>query len=359
VSATPHLPPSTVAQLEARLGANWPNLTEARTLSQQVRVQLTTELAGIDSADTSIVVSGSLARDEFTRGSNIDWTLLIDGIADPSHQELLDRIMPIIARHAGKDPGREGTFGEMAFSHHLVHQIGGEDDTNRNTTRRLLLLLESSAVGRPEAYDRVVNNVLQRYISEDDGFTDRSARFHVPRFLQNDFARYWRTVAVDFAYKRRRRSGSGAAMRNLKLRMSRKLLYVSGLLTCFSCELKLATRSDRSPCAKVATTPECVACLRESMRRSPLEILATVVLAFEHLRETGRTLFDAYDGFLGMLSDKATRDCLEKLPAHPGSNDPLWARARSLSHQFRDGLIELFFDQESGLADLTRIYGVF
>lgn len=152
MNVTPHLLPSAVAQLEARLGANWPNLTEARALSQQVRAQLTTELAGIDSADTSIVISGSLARDEFTRGSDIDWTLLIDGIADPSHQELLDRIRPIIRRHAAKDPGKERTFGEMAFSHHLVHQIGGEDDTNRNTTRRLLLLLESSAVGRPEAY---------------------------------------------------------------------------------------------------------------------------------------------------------------------------------------------------------------
>jgi hypothetical protein len=95
------------------------------------------------------------------------------------------------------------------------------------------------------------------------------------------------------------------------------------------------------------------------MRRSPLEILATVVLAFGHLRDTGRALFDAYDGFLGMLSDKGTRGSLEELPAHPGSDDPVWARARSVSHQFRDGLLELFFDRESGLAELTRIYRVF
>jgi hypothetical protein len=95
------------------------------------------------------------------------------------------------------------------------------------------------------------------------------------------------------------------------------------------------------------------------MRRSPLEILATVVLAFEHLRDTGRTLFDAYDGFLGMLTDKETRDYLERLPAHPGSDDPVWAQARLLSHRFRDGLLNLFFDRESRLAELTRIYGVF
>ncbi|HXN47970.1 MAG TPA: nucleotidyltransferase domain-containing protein, partial [Bryobacteraceae bacterium] len=121
---------SAVAQLEDRIGANWPSLRAARSLAESTRALLRSELAGIDSDDTSIVISGSLARDEFTGGSDIDWTLLIDGFADPNHQELLERIRPIIRKHAAKDPGRERTFGKMAFSHQLVHEIGGEDDTN-------------------------------------------------------------------------------------------------------------------------------------------------------------------------------------------------------------------------------------
>jgi len=40
--------------------------------------------AALDSEDTSIVVSGSLARDEYTAGSDIDWTLLVDGSVDQS-----------------------------------------------------------------------------------------------------------------------------------------------------------------------------------------------------------------------------------------------------------------------------------
>src|SRR5688572_14420087 len=58
----------------------------------------------------------------------------------------------------------------MIFSHDLIHQIGGEDDTNRNTTRRLLLLLESAPVGREDAYHRVFRNILNRYLLEDRGF---------------------------------------------------------------------------------------------------------------------------------------------------------------------------------------------
>jgi hypothetical protein len=35
-----------------------------------------------------------------------------------------------IAMLAAKPTGREGTFGKMVFSHDLIHQIGGDDDTN-------------------------------------------------------------------------------------------------------------------------------------------------------------------------------------------------------------------------------------
>jgi predicted nucleotidyltransferase len=350
---------SPVQALETRVNAQWKSITQARELSAQTRSKLRPVLAGLDSEDSSVVVSGSLARGEFTPGSDIDWTLLIDGQADPNVVEVLPRIEKIVSGVAEKSPGREGTFGTMAFSHDLIHQIGGEDDTNRNTTRRILLLLESSPIGRPDAYERVLKSILQRYINEDDGFRRGSGKYHVPRFLQNDFARYWRTMAVDFAYKRRSRFGKGAAMRNFKLRMSRKLIYVSGLLACFSCQLNLNSRPRLFPCPAPVGSPECVACLRDFLRLTPLEILATTLLAFPHLDATARRLFDAYDEFLGMLADKATRKYLESLPPEPVSQDRTWDAARHVTHDFRDGLLEMFFDEKSQLYNLTRMYGVF
>jgi len=351
--------PTPVQRLEAKLNARWKNITDARELSVRTRSKLRQDLAGLDSDDSSIVISGSLARDEFTSGSDIDWTLLIDGQADPNIIDVLPRIQEIVGRAAKKPPGREGTFGTMAFSHDLIHQIGGEDDTNRNTTRRILLLLESSAVGRPDAYERVIKSVLRRYINEDDGFRRGSGKYHVPRFLQNDFARYWRTMAVDFAYKRRSRFGDGAAMRNFKLRMSRKLIYVSGFLTCFSCELQLNVSPRLFPCPAPSGSPECVACLRDFLRLTPLEILATTLLSFPHLEPTALSLFNSYDRFLGLLADQQTRDHLEKLPSDSDPSDSTWAEARRITHQFRDALLELFFDEKSRLYDLTKMYGVF
>lgn len=142
---------SKLTQLQQRLGINWRHIDAARSRAQAKREELRTSLKRIDSEDTSVVVFGSLARDEFTPGSDIDWTLLVDGSADPIHLQLARKIDEMISNAASKRPGREGTFGSLSFSHELVHRIGGEDDTNRNTTRRILLLLESKVVGRPEA----------------------------------------------------------------------------------------------------------------------------------------------------------------------------------------------------------------
>lgn len=158
-----------VEQLEKRLGVEWAHLRKARDLAQTKRLELRHGLAHLDSEDTSIVVSGSLARDEFTKGSDVDWTLLIDGQSDPGHYALTKKISDVVQSMATKGVGQEGTFGTMVFSHDLVHQIGGEDDTNRNTTRRLLLLLEPHVVGREDAYRNVVRNVLNRYLLEDRG----------------------------------------------------------------------------------------------------------------------------------------------------------------------------------------------
>jgi predicted nucleotidyltransferase len=358
VDLIPEQRESKITLLERRLDAAWSNIRQAETYSQEKRAELRSAFERVDSEDTSIVVFGSLARNEFTPGSDIDWTLLVDGSADPQHLELAHYAENVISDAAAKSPGREGIFGSLSFSHNLIHQIGGEDDTNRNTTRRILLLLESCPVGRPEAYERVVRNVLQRYLSEDRGFLNRSARFHVPRFLLNDFARYWRTVAVDFAYKQRARFGQGAAMRNIKLRMSRKLIYVSGLLTCFNCHLGLGETNSLA-CRTPAGSPECIECLMESLKRTPLEVLASTLYEIEHIDETARRLFDSYDEFLGILADPQSRDHLEKLEADPGETDKIFQQARELSHLFRDGLLELFFDDKSGMYELTRMYGVF
>jgi UTP:GlnB (protein PII) uridylyltransferase len=62
--------------LENRTGSNWRHLRLARETSELESAEITAALDTFPTADACIVVVGSLARKEFTPGSDVDWTLL-------------------------------------------------------------------------------------------------------------------------------------------------------------------------------------------------------------------------------------------------------------------------------------------
>lgn len=208
-----------------------------------------------------------------------------------------------------------------------------------------------------EAYRRVLEQVLHRYIDEDlVSATD--SPYRVPRFLLNDVVRYWRTVAVDFAHKRRARRGTGWALRTVKLRLSRKLMYAAGLLSCYSCRLELASpeRPSRGP----ADVHRVVEHLVARVGTTPLDIMARTVLSyFGELSGAGRQLFSAYDDFLAMLDDEVTRGHLESLRPRESDADERYSRAREIGTRFQDALTEIFLVRDTPVRDLTIRYGVF
>src|SRR5437660_1841267 len=125
-----------------------PPMPQARADAKRIREELdsllTQELGKYASEDTSLVVFGSLARGEWTSGSDLDWTYLIDGQANSDHLRIVQQIQSLLQQKQNKKkfrpPGPTGTFGNMAFSHDIIHQIGGQSDSNKNTTWRILLL---------------------------------------------------------------------------------------------------------------------------------------------------------------------------------------------------------------------------
>jgi predicted nucleotidyltransferase len=350
-------PPTEVERLRRKLRASWPAIYAARRNAHEKTERLREGLAGILPSDMSFVVFGSLARGEFTRKSDLDWTLLVDGAADPGHHETEIAVRRRLAALRFRSPGPAGTFGGLTMSHDLIHKIGGDDDTNRNTTQRILLLLESTPIGDSLRYASVVRNVLRRYI-EEDVLSPEDSPYRVPRFLHNDVSRYWRTMAVDFAHKRRLRAGSGWALRTIKLRMSRKLMYAAGLLSCYSCSTDLA--GERKDIDVKLQTARVVTHLEGLVRKTPLDIVAGVVLQyFGQLSVAARELFGAYDEFLALLNDPARRRHLDRLPAEGSDHDEVYRHAKGAATRFQDALTQMFFDSETPLPRLTRRYGVF
>jgi len=350
---------SALAELETRLGADWRNLLQAHKNAEETLETFTEAVKDVTTSDASIIVFGSLARFELTPGSDIDWTLLLDGPSDPRHHHVSRKIASAVRTLVDKDVGREGTFGSLVSSHDLVNYIGGEGDTNSNTTRRNLLLLESRCIGNDDAYNRVKRNLLQRYLSEDSGLWRREVTNKLPHFLLNDMARYWRTMTVDYAYKERTRGGAGIPLRNIKLGLSRKLIYVSGLLACYTCHLNFEDAMGREKFYSQQNTAGLVAKLHETLKMYPLELIASVLSKFPQHSSATKQLFDTYDRFVGMLLDENTRSGLEKLHSDNCANDATYQEARTLRREFQHALSTIFLEKTSLLGEFTIRYGVF
>jgi hypothetical protein len=121
-------------------------------------------------------VTGSFGRAEFTDGSDADWLLLVDGPSDPEHAILAHEIERRVLEIVPKEVGPTGTFGSIVASHELVHYIAGTHDTNENLTRRVLLLSESHALTNALVRERVIRNILARYVLHDRSVRSKSGR---------------------------------------------------------------------------------------------------------------------------------------------------------------------------------------
>jgi len=351
-------PDDPITLLESRVGRQWTAIDRARRQAIQTSISIEKTLRGLSSTDASIVVFGSLARREWTKKSDVDWTLLIDGQADPQHLQIAQKVARRLDEARFNPPGTTGIFGNMTFSHDLVQKIGGREDTNENTTRRVLLLQESAAFGKSDAYERVVRLLLSRYLKEDYGLRFGTRKYKVPRFLLNDIVRYWRTVTVDFVEKQRGQAGQGWGLRNAKLRVSRKLIFATGMLSCFSCHL-LSSPDVKQELKTQNSTVAMEEYLRHFIVKKPLEILATFLLELKIDKRTAVKLFSAYNSFLNLIDDTSKREHLKKLLPQNIRGDIVFNEVRGYSHEFQDGLTELFFKKHQELQKLSIFYGVF
>lgn len=346
--------------LRSRAGSDWPAIRKAYQDTLLRRDHLSALFRKRDSPDTTLSVFGSVARQEVTSGSDLDWILLIDGQPIPEHKHQERQIEKTLSDANYTEPGKSGVFGKMVGSHDLVHNIGGEDDLNSNTTRRVLLLLESMPIGAREAYDRVRLQILRRYLEDDRGLRYSSGPVRIPRFLLNDLTRYWRTVTVDFVYKQRAEDKKWA-IRNAKLRMSRKLVFAAGLLRCFFCyldpEAEDARRSLQGPARDLSPL---TAYMEQQLAFTPIELVAQACLLPGVRDETIRDVFDSYDRFLAILDDESKRLELQRAHNHEDLRaSPVWDEVRSVSGPFHEGLVSLFLNDNAGLRELTMKYGLF
>lgn len=286
-------------------------------------------------SDAGVVLFGSWGRQELTNHSDSDWAVLVDGVERQEVRPPAALVKEILGGEERK-PGAQGVFGCTIFGQNLVRRIGLDDDDNKNLTRRVLLLLESVPVLNEGAVSRCWNAVLEGYLD------DSVKGYRPPRFLLNDVIRYWRTICVDFVGKERAQAGQKWALRNLKLRLSRKALFAGGLLPALLCHRYAAADMERF--------------LVETLGQPSIDRLAWAFLELD-APDAGVRAIGAYDRFIGMLDNREAREELERIPRDEANDSDIFVEGKKLGADFQQGLLALLF--ETSLEPLVREYGIF
>lgn len=333
-------PRGSLERLQEAAGAPFAHLGDAAAYTaRELEAKVAALAEGGLSADISIVVFGSWARNELTEGSDDDWAVLVGReFADYDHDVV--RAMALAQDHLGGDerrPGSQAVFGVPFDIDGLVTNVGLDADTNRNLTRRMLLLLESRELAG-SIHTGSWSAILDRYLR----FGIKNNR--PPRFLLNDLVRYWRTICVDFEGKHRDTGGADPkwVTRNAKLRTSRKLLFAGGLIPILLCHLRQEDEMARFLTSWLTATPS--------------DRLAAAFLHYDAIDEGVRT-FAAYDRWIAIMQDSVKRAELKELRAATRDGSELWQEIRSIGEELQRGLNVLLFD--TPLSRLAPQYAIF
>jgi hypothetical protein len=165
-------------------------------------------------------------------------------------------------------------------------------------------------------------------------------------------------MASDYPAKMWERRREGWGLRNVKLRFSRKLIFIAGLLACFSFEWDPPADASEIRADRERLLPYLRDHIRLHLNQTPLDLLASAALTSSD-DSTSRRVFDAYDQFLGILADPAKRSELESLAIEDTLDSSVWNEAHEASGNFRNGIQTMFLMNDGHLKDLTLRYGVF
>ena len=154
-------------------------------------------------------------------------------------------------------------------------------------------------------------------------------------------------MCVDFAYKHREYKGKGWALRNIKLGMARRLIFLKGLLMCFK---MYQTQYDRSRVKEEL----CSLALQK-----PLDLLVLILQEEGVSYDSIDILLSSYESYLEFLNDEEKRLHLKQISMSDAYEDPIFKEARLNSNRFRDTVHRIFINGNNKISEFTLKYAVF
>lgn len=240
-------------------------------------------------SDLTIFVSGSYARLEASKYSDIDLFFIqhgmIDRIASPniSTLRMFSEVIKISDDLNFPKFSNDGEFLKILESKKILEGMGGRnDDYDNYFTARLLMILESRPVYNESAYDRVMKELFRAYFKD---YPDHPKDFQ-PIFLVNDILRFWKTLCLN--YENKRNQPDADYDRKLKQKVKNLKLKFSRMLTCFGSISYIAARRP----------PMDVDDILSMMAHTPLERLEAACVDYPSTHRNLEKAQELYDWFL-------------------------------------------------------------
>ena len=274
------------------------DLLEAKTFSEEKLAIIRDDLGPkLDEhhGECDILIAGSLSRKEAQQTSDIDGFVLSRAICSENDAKVILGHLRKIAtsREVGLRMASEGAFSTVTTINELLTNYGGSKDNNQSLTRRMSVLIEGTGVGKGinnvvvDAKRRILTNYLR------DLFVDASRG---PVFLINEVIRYYRTIAVDYEFKKEE-VGRPWAVRLAKFRHSRKVLYLGALLPLIQ---------------SISETKDRVGWLEDQFTNyTPLERI--LLLLKDYGRKEDWDILKYYNIFVGLFKNKCFREHLDNI----------------------------------------------
>ena len=202
----------------------YPALKQNWTFSVEFLKYLSAKCAqGFTPNVETVALAGSFGRLEGSRESDADYIMVVKDPTASSIARDQDILRNAIKEYDISPPNKSGVFAQPRSRPELVEPIGKVEETVDELGKRMLLLLESRPIYCADAFDSLLSDLFKRYAEYVIADTDKEFTF-----LINDLIRYFRFICVNYQSNFWRQNEHWA-VRNLKLRHSRILMY-SGLL---------------------------------------------------------------------------------------------------------------------------------
>lgn len=270
-----------------------------------------------------IVTTGSFARREASEASDLDYFIIIPDHLDKEY--VLNKVGKIISeavqKTVTKDAGSTGTFGvDSIMQEKDLLLLNHNNEHNKDLTRRMLLILEGDYLYNKELFLTIRKKILEIYIGNNE-----------VKFIINDIARYYRTMLTDFHYKINF-GNKDWGVRSIKLKFSRKIIYLSGLLSITIVE---------------STNPkeENVDNLEEILSFSPLERTFNLLKSEDDIL---LKIFEEYNYFLEIISNEQKRSALDEINRDSRDESELYIEVNKKGESFKDNCYKALSSKYNG-----------